>query len=206
MNSSDRQLLLDTHKGHEPSARLLLERLGRGLVAFARSVVRDHQAAEDAVQGALLRLLAARRADVASVTDPMAYLVTLTRREAADQLRALRRDKARQTRHARTRDAPSPSERVGAVDAGAALAALPRRQREVIVLRHIAGLTFEQIALALCLNRNTAAARYRAGMNELRHGYDSSVSTCRMEGCALSEGGVRDLTHGMAVVSAGGVQ
>ena len=92
MPLSDHQLLLGTHKGHEPSARLLWERLGVRLVAYAHVLLRDPQAAEDAVQGAFLRVISARRAQIDAVGDPVAWLVTLTRREAVTQLRAHRRD------------------------------------------------------------------------------------------------------------------
>lgn len=167
MPLTDHQLLLAMHKGHEPSARLLWERLGRRLVAYARTLVRHEQAAEDAVQGALLRVMSARADQVRSVDNPLAWLILLTRREAAAQWRTHRRDLSRQARSGR-------SERWLSVEPTAdasiaeAVDSLPRRQREVVVLKHIAGLTFDQIAFALDLNRNTAAARYRAGLAALR--------------------------------------
>ncbi|MCH8271418.1 MAG: hypothetical protein IH985_09460, partial [Planctomycetes bacterium] len=46
--------------------------------------------------------------------------------------------------------------------------AINQDQREVVLLRHAAGLTFDQIALALDLNRHTAASRYRAAIARLR--------------------------------------
>src|SRR5262249_21205447 len=54
----------------------------------------------------------------------------------------------------------------------AAIDRLPRRHREMIALKHIAGLTFDQIAVATGLNRNTAAARYRAAIEALQHHLD----------------------------------
>lgn len=163
---TDHQLLLRMHKGHEPSARLLWERLGRRLVAYARSVLRDKQAAEDAVQGALVRVIQCRRAQLDAVVDVTSWLVTLTRREAVSQLRAHRRDVARRALAIRPE---AGGERASEREAlAAAVERLPRRQREVLVLKHVAGLTFDQISLALATNRNTAAARYRAGITELR--------------------------------------
>jgi RNA polymerase sigma-70 factor (ECF subfamily) len=50
----------------------------------------------------------------------------------------------------------------------AALAALPREQREVIVLKIWNGLTFEAIGRLFDLSPNTVAGRYRYGLNKLR--------------------------------------
>ena len=38
---------------------------------------------------------------------------------------------------------------------------------DVVLLKHVGGLTFEQIALATQTNRNTAASRYRAAIGLL---------------------------------------
>ena len=45
---------------------------------------------------------------------------------------------------------------------------MPRRYREVIVLKHIVGMTFDQLALALSANRSTVASRYRNAVARLR--------------------------------------
>ena len=59
--------------------------------------------------------------------------------------------------------------RPGAIGrAMAALAALPREQREVIVLKLWNGLTFEAIARLFDLSPNTVAGRYRYGLSKLR--------------------------------------
>ncbi len=49
-----------------------------------------------------------------------------------------------------------------------ALAALPREQREVIVLKIWNGLTFEAIGRLFEVSPNTVAGRYRYGLNKLR--------------------------------------
>jgi RNA polymerase sigma-70 factor (ECF subfamily) len=49
-----------------------------------------------------------------------------------------------------------------------ALARLPEKQREVIVLKIFEGLTFKQIASVCGLSINTAASRYRYGLAGLR--------------------------------------
>jgi RNA polymerase sigma factor (sigma-70 family) len=49
-----------------------------------------------------------------------------------------------------------------------AMSRLPEIYRQVITLKVWSGLTFAQIALALGIPANTAASRYRYGLNELR--------------------------------------
>lgn len=104
--------------------------------------------------------------------------MTLVRRESANYLRAERRRRARdRVPRTPTREAPPGSD--GAWDV---VDTLPRRLREVVVLKLVAGLTFEQIALSLHINPNTAAARYRSALELLRESTDA-------EDCVLSLGG-----------------
>jgi len=49
-----------------------------------------------------------------------------------------------------------------------ALRTLPAEQREVIVMKIWGEQTFEAISKALGISQNTAASRYRYGMNNLR--------------------------------------
>jgi len=75
------------------------------------------------------------------------------RREALERLAGL---------NARRHEEPVELERIDA-----AVASLPRRDQELIVLKHVAEMTFDQIALALATNRNTIAARYRRAVARL---------------------------------------
>ncbi len=177
MRNEDRQLLIRMHRGHEPSARLLWERYAAPLAAFARAVVRQRQAAEDVVQSVMLRVLGLRREQIESVADPLAWLAQLTRREAISQLRSMRRRDRRNLLATREELVPANRPEDAATNVRSELERLPRRQREVIALRHASGLTFDQIALALGQNRNTVAARYRAGVEAIR----ASVGGLQME-------------------------
>ena len=51
---------------------------------------------------------------------------------------------------------------------GGALAALPRRQREVVVLRHLVGLSEVEVAAALEIGHGTVKTHLRRGLAELR--------------------------------------
>ncbi|GIK19360.1 MAG: sigma-70 family RNA polymerase sigma factor [Leptolyngbya sp. PLA2] len=187
-------LLLRTHRGHEPSARRLWEAQAPRLVAVARAVLGRRcgaNDAEDAVQAVFCRVLELDRRSVRAVRDPGAWLAQMTRRESLNMLRAARRAAVREREHDGGRAIGASQREAGLT---AALAALPRHLREVVVLRHTAGLTFEQVSLTLGVNRNTVASRHRLAMERLRNALgadgDGSNTGRRSEPCTtISNGG-----------------
>lgn len=61
------------------------------------------------------------------------------------------------------------------VDVAAALAALPKRQREVVVLRHLAGRGEDEVADALGVSANTVKTHLARGLAALRLTLDSPL-------------------------------
>lgn len=173
MTVEDRQLLLDTHRGSDAAARLLWQRFAPRLLAHAAAIV-GRDSAEDVVQAVLCGLLGLPRRRVAAVDDVPAFLAASTRRAALNHLRAYRRESTRRRCLAERPTTPVPHPDDPSADPStdeslrAGIDALPRRLREVVVLKHIGGLTFDQIAFALALNRNTAAGRYRSAISVLK--------------------------------------
>lgn len=185
MSRTDVQLLNATHKGSESAARELWSRHSGSLLALARAILRDAAAGEDAVQQVFCRLLSLDRRTLAQVSDVRAWLAQLVRREAINQIRSQRRrsdreagSRQRDARHADTHGASPPS---GDVELRQAVERLPRRLREIIVLKHMCGLTFDQIGLALGLSRNTAAGRHRQALAALRVALDEGDSAAAAE-------------------------
>ena len=58
-----------------------------------------------------------------------------------------------------------------------ALLALPRRQREAIVLRHMAGFSEREVAATLGVSHNTAKKHLQRGMLRLRSRFDREGAT-----------------------------
>lgn len=143
---------------------MLWARHASRLLAFARAIVGPHDA-DDAVQAVFCGLLDLPRKRLSEIRDVPSFLAASTRRAALNLLRSTRRERERR-RAGRSPVAGSTATVEN--DLTAALDALPRRQREVVVLKHVAGLTFDQIAVALNLPRDTAASRYRAAIAALR--------------------------------------
>lgn len=161
-------LLRRTHAGHEPSARALWNLHAGWMLAYARALLgpRGAAGAEDVVQGVFCRILELDRRTIRQVREVRPWLAQSVRRHALNHIRAARRTHARESRAPAPTSHPAPL--IGAPELAAALATLPRRLREVVHLRHVAGLTTDQAALALGLPRGTVASRHHAAMHTLR--------------------------------------
>jgi RNA polymerase sigma-70 factor (ECF subfamily) len=125
------------------------------LVAGIALVSGSRPAAEDAVQEALLRAWerSGKGEDIESMEAWVATVALNLARSGLRRLRSERRAKARMRREGWAED---PASVVGrAVDVERALATLPRRQREVVVLRYYLQLDTRDVAAALEINEGT---------------------------------------------------
>jgi RNA polymerase sigma-70 factor, ECF subfamily len=133
------------------------------LILYGRALGLSHGESEDVAQETFLALL--QRGEPPD--NPEHYCVRSFRNRALNRRRSLWRRVTREFESRRwfERDASeSPAERA----AVRCLAELPTPQREVIVLKIWHGFTFEEIGGLLELSPNTAAGRYRYGMEKLR--------------------------------------
>lgn len=168
MNTAgDHDLLVLTTRGDDGAARELWARWGARLTAFAAALLRHdggHEAAADVVQGVFCRILVMDRATIAAVHDVGSWLARAVRNEALNHIRASERRRA----HTAVLGAPGRGGGERFDDLREALTALPEAMREIVLLKHAAGLTFDQIALALDDNRNTIASRYAKAVKLMR--------------------------------------
>jgi len=153
-----------------------LERLYDGhaqaLYAFLLSFTRDEADTRDILQEVFIKLAKPPRL-LRGVRDERAFLIRLAHNQAVDYMR---RRSARTRRHEafgegiQSAFAPSadPDEQAFREALSAALADLPPEQRAVVHLKLWEGLTFDQIAETLEIPLNTAASRYRYGLDKLR--------------------------------------
>ena len=137
--------------------------LSTRLVLYGRSLGLSHAEAEDVLHEVFTALLALPEPPA----KPDHYLVRAVRNRALNYRRSFLRRLSREFESARWFD-PSPGETPAERAAMRCLEGLPPDQREVIVLKIWHGHTFEEIASLLDLSPNTAAGRYRYGMNKLR--------------------------------------
>ena len=142
------------------------------LYAFLLNFTRDEADTRDLLQEIFIKL--AREPKLfAGVRDERAFLIRLAHNAAIDLIRRRgTRDKTREQFSAEIISlfAPgaNPDEQTFRAALSGALAELPEEQRAVMHLKLWEGLTFEQIAAALDIPLNTAASRYRYGLDKLR--------------------------------------
>jgi RNA polymerase sigma factor (sigma-70 family) len=123
--------------------------------------------AEDAAAEALARALF-RWKGVGKLAHRDAWVLRVTANVAID---AARRRQVAPPLEARTVNADD--QVVLRLTLVAALAVLPRRQREAVVLRHLAGFSEAEVCAALGVSQNTVKKHLQRGMARLRAGFTS---------------------------------
>jgi RNA polymerase sigma-70 factor, ECF subfamily len=133
------------------------------LILYGRALGLSHGEAEDVVQETFMALI--RLPQPPDV--PEHYCVRSFRNRALNYRRGLWRRVTREFESVRWFErAPTETPAERAVMRG--LASLPREQREVIVLKIWHKHTFQEIGELLEISPNTAAGRYRYGLQRLR--------------------------------------
>jgi RNA polymerase sigma-70 factor (ECF subfamily) len=137
---------------------------------YGRALGLTHGEAEDVVQETFLALL--------HLASPPAkerhYCVRAFRNRALNHRRTLWRRLTREWESLRWFE-KSPDETPAEQAAMRCLADLPVEQREVIVLKLWYGSTFEEIGGLLEISPNTAAGRYRYGLQKIRNKLEGAV-------------------------------
>ena len=144
----------------------------QALFAFLLNLLRDEADTNDVLQDLFCRI-ARKPESLMGARDERAFLIRLARNQAIDLIR--RRETRR--KHGETlategfevfASASDPDEATFRVALANAMSELPVEQREVIHLKLWEDRTFEAIADALEIPLNTAASRYRYGIDKLR--------------------------------------
>lgn len=130
---------------------------------YGRAMGLSHAEAEDVLQETFVALLRLR----AEPENVEHYAIRSYRNRALNYRRSLWRRVTREFESARWFER-SPHESPEERRAMGALAALPREQRETIVLKVWHQYTFDEIGRMLELSPNTVAGRYRYGLQKLR--------------------------------------
>jgi RNA polymerase sigma-70 factor (ECF subfamily) len=158
------------------SAPIELERLyddhAQALYCFLLNFTRNEADTRDLLQDLFVKL--ARRPELIDhARDLRAFLLRLAHNLAVDLFRRRGSD---EKCHAQLASEPvalfapasDPDERAFGLELAAALGGLPAEQRAVVHLKLWEGITFEQISGLLGIPLNTAASRYRYGLDKLR--------------------------------------
>jgi len=151
----------------------LYDEHAQALFAFLLNFTRHEADTHDLLQELFVKL-ANRPELLDNVRDERAFLLRLAHNLAID---LIRRRGTREKNYEQLANVPAPifapaaepDERAFREALSAALGEIPSDQRAVVHLKLWGGLTFEQIAALLGIPLNTAASRYRYGIDKLRH-------------------------------------
>ncbi len=145
----------------------------QGLFSTALAITRSVRQAEDAVHLAFERLLDRKARPTG---DPVAYVFAAVRNAAIDQRRAAGRQRRLLDEHdslcnGQNHPLPPPDQAIHREQCrrlAEAVDQLPAAQRQVVVMRSFAGLSFAQIAEVTGQPLPTVASRYRRALSSLR--------------------------------------
>ena len=141
----------------------LFRKYGHGLFAYARSLTGRRDVAEDIVQESFLRFIQS-----GSPTSPKGFLYGIVRNLALESSRQAALHRRHEPEVARARAAKGFDAERALLDAALAeREELPPDQREVVVLKVLGGLTFDEIGGLLQAPAATAASRYRYALEKL---------------------------------------
>ncbi len=169
-------------QGHHAAAQELWSRYGRAMSAYAAAVLRvpgsdaAHPVALDAVQSVFARVLYMDRRTLEEVENVQAWLATSVRHAVLNLARAGARQDALRLRLSHAGREPARCDPSALEALHRAIDRLPDDARELLLLKHVAGLTLDQMALSLNENRNTIASRLRSAMSRLREALDEPIT------------------------------
>jgi len=153
-------------EGDRDAVRLLYIRYSDNVYGYVRSIVRDDREAEDITQQVFMKLMTVIVKYEDHGVPFSGWLLRLARNVALDHLRRRR---------------PIPTEEVFAIDSHAdvgeqdrardlhsALATLPDEQRDVMVMRHIVGLSPQEIAEQMGRSESSIHGLHHRGRRALQ--------------------------------------
>jgi RNA polymerase sigma-70 factor, ECF subfamily len=153
-------------EGDRDALAFLYARFADDICGYARSIVHDHHEAEDVTQQVFAKLIRVIGKYQERDVPFFAWMLRVTRNVAVDHLRKQQPLPVEEVR--------AESQRDEAHDAGAcledltaALATLPHAQREVLVLRHFAGLSPTEIATRVGKSEGSIHGLHHRGRRSL---------------------------------------
>jgi len=155
-----------------PPLAALYDEHAPALFGFLLNFTRHESDARDALQEVFIKLVRSP-GSMEGVREPRAFLLRLAHNVAIDQGR---RRQTRDRYHAESgldvvelfAPVPDPDRQAFQAALSVALSELPAEQRAVVHLKLWEGLTFDRVAEVLEIPPNTAASRYRYGLDKLR--------------------------------------
>jgi RNA polymerase sigma-70 factor, ECF subfamily len=153
-------------EGDREAVRFLYLRYADNVYGYVRSIVRDDYEAEDVTQHVFAKLMTVVGKYEQRSVPFTAWILRLAHNVAIDHVRSRRAIPAAEVRGPDERTDEQDEDR--ARDLRSALAALPVEQRDVVVLRHVVGLTPGEIADRLGRTESSIHGLHHRGRRALK--------------------------------------
>jgi RNA polymerase sigma-70 factor, ECF subfamily len=154
--------------GDQEAIRFLYIRYADNVYGYVRSIVRDHHEAEDVTQHVFAKLMTALPKYEARDVPFAAWILRVARNVALDHMRQRRAIPCEEVRELEpTRDDRGDSQQTS-LSLREALEELPVDQREVVVLRHLVGLSPGEIAGRMNKSEPSVHGLHHRGRGALR--------------------------------------
>ena len=153
-------------RGDQDAIRYLYLRFADNVYGYARSILRDEHEAEDVTQQVFARLMTAIMGYEQRTVPFSSWLLRITHNLSIDHIRRRRAVPVEETRIADEGREETAAEL--SMTLREALDELPEEQREVVVLRHIAGMTPSEIANHLGRSEDSVHGLHHRGRRALK--------------------------------------
>ena len=158
-------------QGDSEGIHFLYVRFYDDVLRYVNSLVRDYHEAEDITHNVFAKLMTAITKYEERAVPFTAWIMRVARNAALDHLRARRAVPAEEVRVTEAAEADSSLER--GLDIREALEELPTDQREVLVLRHVMGLSPVEIAGTLEKTESSVHGLHHRGRRALQGALES---------------------------------
>jgi RNA polymerase sigma-70 factor, ECF subfamily len=167
-NRAVNQAVVRARQGDHEALRYLYVRYADHVYGYVSSIVRDDFEAEDVTQHVFAKLMTKLAKYEPREVPFSAWIIRVARNVAVDHMRQRRAIPCAEVRELQPQDGEDESTRHRALDLREALASLPDEQRQVVVMRHLVGLTPGEIASKLGRTEPSIHGLHHRGRGALR--------------------------------------
>ncbi len=167
-NRAVNQAVVRAKQGDREALRFLYVRYADHVYGYVLSIVRDDFEAEDVTQHVFAKLMTKLAKYEPREVPFSAWIIRVARNVAVDHIRQRRAIPCEEVRELQVDGGDDGSARDRALDLRDALASLPEEQRQVVVMRHLVGLTPGEIASRLGRTEPSIHGLHHRGRGALR--------------------------------------
>jgi RNA polymerase sigma-70 factor, ECF subfamily len=162
------QAVARAKQGDREALRYLYIRYADHVYGYVASIVRDDYEAEDVTQHVFAKLMTKLEKYEPREVPFSAWIIRVARNVAVDHMRQRRAIPCEEVRELEIHEGDHESSRDRSLDLRDALASLPEDQRQVVVMRHLIGLTPGEIAGKLGRTEPSIHGLHHRGRGALR--------------------------------------